>query len=61
MIHQAKEYARLITDAFIAGNDDYILELHAELVTDQDLYLDTWSQLPSAMRRSIKELVDRDQ
>jgi hypothetical protein len=56
----AREYAQRIMDAFVAGQDHIIWDIHKELCEDERMYLDVWSHFPSGMRRSIKELVDRE-
>jgi hypothetical protein len=56
----AKQFSELVVSAFLAGNDDLVIELHYEANQDYGFYLDVWSNLPSPMRARIKELVDRD-
>ena len=57
----AKAFSQLVIDAFLAGNDELVIELHYEANQDYGFYLDAWSNLPSGMRARIKELVERDQ
>ena len=57
----AKEFSKLVLDAFLAGNDELVIELHYEANQDYGFYLDCWSNLPSSVRARIKEIVERDQ
>jgi ERF superfamily protein len=56
---KARDYAKRFHEAFEVGIDQAIIDLHAELQTDHDLYRETWGILPSGMRRQIKELIER--
>lgn len=57
---QSKEYAERITVAFESGLEQPVLDIHAELKPDEELYRATWGQLPSGMRRQIKDMIDRN-
>jgi len=54
-----KQYAQRFHDAFEVGIDQAVIDLNAELREDEDLYRAVWGNLPSGMRRQIKELVER--
>lgn len=56
---QAQEYAKRFQQAFEVGIDQAVIDLHAELREDTELYQEVWGYLPSGMRRQIKELIDR--
>lgn len=57
---KAKEYADRFAEAIQAGIDHAVYEIHQEINADQDLYRQTWSLLPSGMRRQLKEIIDRE-
>lgn len=54
-----KQYAKRFHDAFEVGIDQAIIDLNAELKEDEDLYRAVWGNLPSGMRRQIKDMVER--
>lgn len=57
---KAKEYADRFAQAIETGIDRAIYELHLEVTEDEELYRQTWSLLPSGMRRQIKEIIERE-
>jgi hypothetical protein len=54
-----KQYAQRFHDAFEVGIDQAVIDLNAELKEDEDLYRAVWGNLPSGMRRQIKDMVER--
>lgn len=56
----AKEYVKRFTEAFEVGIDQAVIDLNLELQEDTDLYREVWGQLPSGMRRQIKDMVERN-
>jgi len=57
---KAKEYADRFAEAVQHGNDRAVYEIHKEITSDEELYRQTWSFLPSGMRRQLKEIIDRE-
>ncbi len=58
---EAKPLSQRIRDAFIEGNEDVIIGIYRDICCNEELFVDTWANLPASMRRAIKELVSDDQ
>lgn len=54
-----KDFARRMQEGLDIGLGQAVLDLHAELNEDQDLYREVWSKIPSGARRQIKDLIDQ--
>lgn len=57
---KVKEYAQRFADAVQSGIDHAVYEIHTEIVSDEEFYREVWAQLPSAMRRQLKEIIERE-
>jgi hypothetical protein len=56
---KTREYAKRMQDALDIGIDQAILDIHNEIVEDEQFYRATWSQIPSGARRDIKLAIER--
>lgn len=57
---KVKEYADRFANAVQTGIDHAVYEIHQEIVSDEEFYREVWAQLPSAMRRQLKEIIERE-
>lgn len=57
---KVKEYAQRFDEAVREGNDRAVYEIHTEIATEEQIYREVWAQLPSAMRRQLKEIIERE-
>ena len=55
-----RRYADLIWDAWMWGDDQRVRELYREIEPDAEFTTTVWAQFPSAMRSSLKEILNRD-
>lgn len=54
-----KQYTQRFHEAFEVGIDQAVIDLNTELHEDEDLYRAVWGNLPSGMRRQIKDMIER--
>lgn len=56
---KTREYAKRMQDALEVGIDQAVLDIHNEIVDDEQFYRAAWSQIPSGARRDIKAAIER--
>lgn len=56
---KAREYAKRFQDSLDIGLDQAIVDIHLEVVEDEEFYRKMWAYIPAPARRAIKEIIAR--